>query len=95
MKHILKATEVNNSKGKYLYEVINVETGSVVATRHSNRVYAAATRTGGNFFGRVDLAQKTASSEIDRVTSNVNGYYSDEEKARTIAFWTDIAYVQS
>lgn len=95
MKHILRVTETNNSKGKFLYEVVNVETGAVVASRHSNRVYVAATRTGGNFYGRVDLAQKDVAKNIGYLyTGPYAGTYTQEEITRSLDFWNDIAYIK-
>jgi hypothetical protein len=50
----LHITETNNMAGRYHYQVKD-EQGNIISERRSNRVYAACTINGGNFFGRADL----------------------------------------
>lgn len=58
MSYTLKVKETNNKAAKFLYEVINDETGEVVSSRKSNRVYVACTFNGAYYFGRLDLIGK-------------------------------------
>lgn len=57
MNYLLKVTETNNKNGKFIYQVID-ETGAIISTRKSNRVYVACTIDGAYYFGRIDLIGK-------------------------------------
>jgi hypothetical protein len=51
-----------NKAGDFLYQIVNRETGEVMADRRSNRIYTACTKDGASFFGRPDLAHKHSRS---------------------------------
>lgn len=51
--YVLRKSSI--SRNRFLYEVVNVESGSVVARRTSSRHYVACTVNGEHFFSRRDL----------------------------------------
>lgn len=57
MNYILVVKETGSKAAKYFYSVVD-ESGMVVSTRTSNRVYVACTIDGSYYFGRVDLVGK-------------------------------------
>jgi hypothetical protein len=74
----LTVTKTGNKRGLYHYQVVEKKTDKVLAERHSNRKYVAATLDGGRFFGRLELAAKDAEMMKKRGVSHelVNGYYA-------------------
>ena len=56
--YVLRKSSV--SRNLFLYEVVNVESGSVVASRTSSRHYVACTVNGEHFFSRRDLVGRGA-----------------------------------
>jgi hypothetical protein len=62
MKYTLSVKETGNKAGRFTYTVKD-ENGQVISERKSNRVYVAALKYGGMYFGRVDLAMKFLANE--------------------------------
>lgn len=56
--YTLTKVETGSKAAKYIYSIVNNETGEVINTRKSNRDYVAATIDGNYFFGRMDLIGK-------------------------------------
>jgi hypothetical protein len=67
----------DRKKGTYHYQVVNRETGEVMADRFSERVYVACTKDCGRFFGRVDLAlsDRNKNAQYFKTPEDLASYY--------------------
>lgn len=53
----LTVTRTRNRRHRFLYQIINIESGEVLSHRYSNRKYVCATIDGGRYFARLTQAE--------------------------------------
>ena len=85
--YVLRKSSI--SRNRFLYEVVNVESGSVVANRTSSRHYVACTVNGEHFFSRRDLVGRGVHGrllhDMKYQASYNRSVYMKERKALSVA----------